>query len=134
MNEQITCKVCRGRFTNNPEKHPFRPKWCPCCKTPYKQGVGIHIGFSWPKIQRDWQQIFNFFPKRDKRSIFYECSNSDCKFHTDIAEEVTFEKYPDKTRETVVGGKPQTVVLSYRDIVTCPKCNSHMIRKRGKKQ
>ena len=134
MTEKIKCKTCERTIHNNPLKHQYRPKLCPYCRSPYTHGVGLHLGFKWPKLPKDWQHIFNFFPKHDPRSIFYECPNRDCKFHTDIVDEVKFEQFPDKTREEIVNGKPVTIVISYREIVTCPKCNSHMTRKRGSKK
>jgi hypothetical protein len=86
-----------------------------------------------PKIHIDLQKIFNFFPKLDRRQVYYQCPNPECKFKTDIPEEVHIEKYPDKTKEVMINGKMQTVPVTYRDIVTCPKCDTHMTRKRGYK-
>ena len=136
MNEQIKCGTCSRRFVNNPEKHLYRQKLCPYCQTPYsKVGFTWHVPrISFRSIKEDMQKLFNFFPKRDRHNIFYACPNRDCNFQTDIAEELRFEKFPDKTKETIIHGKPETIVLSYRDIVTCPKCQTHMIRKRGKSE
>jgi hypothetical protein len=84
-------------------------------------------------IGEAFQKIFNFFPDRSKKAIYYTCPNQDCKFSTNKETEIKLEKFPDKTREVKIGGgKPQTVVLSYRDIVTCPKCGTHMTRRRKK--
>lgn len=46
MNELIVCDECGFRFLNNPNKHRFRPKYCPKCRHAYK-----HSNLKWkPKL------------------------------------------------------------------------------------
>ena len=130
MSKMVICEVCGFHIQNNPDKHKYRSKLCPNCRTPYTHS-GLKIPFHiLTSIEKTFQKIFNFFPNRKGKTISYVCPNRDCKFSTSKESEVTLEKFPDKTREVMVDGKPQTIVLSYRDIVTCPKCGTHMTRRR----
>lgn len=135
MSELIKCGTCRKRFMNNPQKHLDRQKLCPYCRTPYTK-----VGITWkpPKIsfkgiKEDLQKLFTFFPgNQNNKEVYYVCPNPECNYTTDFPEGLRVTQLPDKTKEVALQGKTQTIVLTYREVPTCPKCSSYMTRRSKK--
>jgi len=128
MMELITCGECGTRFPNNPDKHRYRPKYCPQCRTPYTQPQTWLPSIDFKSIRESLQKLFSFFPKRSDKEVYYQCSR--CGLLAYGKNQFRIAKYPDKTKEVLVGGKSQTVVLSYREVPACPSCNTHLTRKK----
>jgi len=135
VSELIKCGTCRKRFVNNPQKHLDRQKLCPHCRTPYTK-----VGIAWKPpqisfrgIKEDLQKLFNFFPNSQKnKEVYYVCPNSECKYTTDFSDGLHVAHLPDKTKEVTLHGQTETVVLTYREVPTCPKCDSYMTRRSKK--
>lgn len=131
MTELIICENCGGRFPNNPDKHLYRPKYCPYCRTPYTEAQKWLPSISFKSIRKSLQKLFSFFPKRGDKEVYWQCPK--CGHLAYGKTQMRIAKYPDKTKDVLVKGKPQTVVLSYREVPICPECNTHLTRKKRKK-
>lgn len=59
MNKKIKCETCGKTIVDNPNKHRYRPKYCPHCRAIYKKDSLIHI----PNL--DW--LRNILERRHHR-------------------------------------------------------------------
>ncbi len=130
LNEIVKCEECGARFPNNPNKHRYRSKYCPQCRAPYTNAQTWMPSISFRSIRRGLQKLFSFFPKRSHKEIYYQCPR--CGHLAYGKNQFKITRYPDKTKEVVVDGKVQVVPITYRDVPTCPECNTHLTRKSRK--
>jgi DNA-directed RNA polymerase subunit RPC12/RpoP len=128
MTELIICENCGGRFPNNPDKHRYRSKYCPYCRVAYTGAQKWLPSISFRSIRKSFQKIFSFFPKRSDKEVYWQCPK--CGHLAYGKSQFKLRKYPDKTKTAIIDGKSQTIVLSYREVPTCPECYTHLIRKK----
>lgn len=58
----ITCKKCFNTFSDNPNKHRYRPKYCSICRTAYRKPFSVfRKNFKWlkDKLFRRQQRTYN---------------------------------------------------------------------------
>ena len=65
MKVKVRCKVCGFEFVDNPEKHKYRPKYCPKCREPYK---GTFLNFK-PNLNWIRQRIEKLRGKKLERQM-----------------------------------------------------------------
>ena len=130
MNRKIKC-ACGYIIVDNPEKHQTRDKYCPNCKTPYrKAGIQWSLpSITFKSLKKTLQNIFHFFPKiTSKKEIYYSCPS--CSHAIYSEGDLNTGRIPDKIKQVKELGKEKTVIVSWRTIPRCPKCETYMTRRR----
>ncbi len=122
------CPLCRKSFPHNPKKHQFRTKLTPCCRAPYTQAKTWFPTFDFRKLARSIQKAFSFSGS-SKKVITWVCSTCNKEYEES---EFVAQRYPDKYRTLKVNGELQHIPVSYREVPTCRKCNTHLTRRSKK--
>ena len=124
----IVCERCGHKFVDNTEKHKSRPKYCPNCRYPYKtSSIPLTDIQPFKKLKQTFQRMFNFFPSRGKKKVYYVCPR--CSYTAESDSDIHVWRVPDKIKYDETGNEQ---VLSWREIPVCPVCGKPLIRRRKK--